>query len=214
MAQAVFLDFDGTVCDTQKDILDAYMRAFTALQIPVKPEEFRIGPPLEECIRQVMPEFTPELLAETASLFRHEYDTGGFPCTAYYEGMEALLKELTVPAFIATNKRMAPLVRILDKLGGNGFFRRLYSADMLMPEKPRMSKKETLLFALEENNLTPSECVMIGDTEGDIIAGRAAGMKTVAVTWGYAEAGELEKSNPDFTVNTMAELQALLQVNF
>ncbi len=201
-AKALFFDFDGTLFDTQSDILTAYLKTFAMQGIPVDPAAFRIGPPLHECIRQVKPDISPELLNETAVLFGRVYDECGFPQTCAYPGVTAMLqklKEKRIACYIATNKRMAPLTAILRQKNAGGFFAGFYSSDMLMPER-KLSKKEMLLLALERESLNGGECFMIGDTEGDITAGRAAGMKTVAVTWGYAAPGELEKSCPDITV--------------
>ena len=51
----------------------------------------------------------------------------------------------------------------------------------------------------------------IGDTKGDIIEGRKAGVKTVAVSWGWHEKEELEKEKPDFIINSPEELEKILK---
>jgi len=51
----------------------------------------------------------------------------------------------------------------------------------------------------------------IGDTTGDIIEGKNAGVKTIAVTWGWHNKDLLETINPDFTVDSPEELLGLFQ---
>ena len=49
----------------------------------------------------------------------------------------------------------------------------------------------------------------IGDTKGDIIEGRKASVKTIAVTWGWHSEDKLKKENPDFIVHSPIELVKL-----
>ena len=59
----------------------------------------------------------------------------------------------------------------------------------------RHSKAELLSLAVREYGLRPSRCVMIGDTAGDVKAGKEAGMETIGVLWGYG--GEAELAGAD-----------------
>lgn len=55
------------------------------------------------------------------------------------------------------------------------------------------------------------ELFYIGDTAGDMIEGKKAGVKTVAVTWGFHNEEKLRKENPDFIVHSPAELADVLK---
>jgi len=46
----------------------------------------------------------------------------------------------------------------------------------------------------------PENCIIVGDSEDDIITGKSAGAKTIAVLWGYRNKEELENANPDYVV--------------
>lgn len=52
----------------------------------------------------------------------------------------------------------------------------------------------------------PEDCLMVGDSSSDIIAGKAAGVKTCAVRYGYGKQEELEKLEPDYWVSDLREL--------
>ena len=53
---------------------------------------------------------------------------------------------------------------------------------------------------------------MIGDTRSDIRHGKAAGVRTVSVTWGYQKRHTLEQEKPDFVVDSPDELLHVLKL--
>lgn len=65
---------------------------------------------------------------------------------------------------------------------------------------------EMLLKASNNIMIQPKNIVYVGDSRIDIIAAKAAGMKSIAATWGYASQNRLEKENPDFIVNNPQEI--------
>ena len=71
-------------------------------------------------------------------------------------------------------------------------------------------KAEVLCESVQRLGLDPKTCVMIGDLPGDIRAGQAAGMRTIAVTYGFASQAYLEPYHPDYFVRSIAELRELL----
>jgi phosphoglycolate phosphatase len=70
-----------------------------------------------------------------------------------------------------------------------------------------------LLEAARQMGIAPERCVYVGDDERDIIAGRAAGMATVAAAYGYLGATAATVHwNADATIGTPTELLPLLQL--
>src|SRR5207247_7040336 len=69
---------------------------------------------------------------------------------------------------------------------------------------------EPLLMAASRARVPASSVIYVGDSTHDIVAGRAAGMRTVAVLWGPFEADVLAAAGPDFTVATPADLPRLI----
>jgi phosphoglycolate phosphatase-like HAD superfamily hydrolase len=51
---------------------------------------------------------------------------------------------------------------------------------------------------------------MVGDTAADILAGKAAGLKTCAVTYGFGTLEDLRRCEPDYVIDTFGDLAALL----
>src|SRR4030042_5380913 len=57
-----------------------------------------------------------------------------------------------------------------------------------------------------------SEFFYVGDTKGDMIEGELAGAKTIAVTWGWHDAGRLKEGNPDYMVSKPSEILKILKI--
>jgi phosphoglycolate phosphatase len=195
-AESVWFDFDGTLFDTEPDIRNAYLAVFDHFDIEVDPGIFKIGPPMRECILQVFPDCDEATLAAIMARFVEVYDNSGFPGTILYPGVAGRLRELAgagVKLFIATNKRLNPTLLILDKFELRSCFTAVYGVDSFLPERP--AKGEALRRGLLRHRLDAAAAVMVGDTAGDIAAGKFAGMKTLGVTWGYGGGEELRDAD-------------------
>ena len=71
-------------------------------------------------------------------------------------------------------------------------------------------KKDEIINLIKRNNFNPKETVFIGDTNLEIEAGRIAGIKTIAVTWGFYSEDRLKLLNPDYLVHNAKELENIL----
>ena len=92
---------------------------------------------------------------------------------------------------------------MLDRFGFAPYFREILGADF------RFSKKEKIAYALEKYGIPGERAFYIGDTAGDIVEARAAGVRSVAVTWGWHSRERLAAAGPDFLVDTPEELLAI-----
>ena len=72
--------------------------------------------------------------------------------------------------------------------------------------KPR---PEPILAALEKLRLQARQAAYVGDSFHDLVAGRAAGVKTIAAAWGPMPRAELEREEPDFIAESMNDLLAI-----
>ena len=111
-------------------------------------------------------------------------------CDGQGKDMLARLQAQGAELFVATNKLLQPSREILKRNGWSDLFRKVFAPDLIAGE--RHSKAELLSLAVREYGLRPSRCVMIGDTAGDVKAGKEAGLKTIGVLWGYGDRAALE----------------------
>lgn len=71
-------------------------------------------------------------------------------------------------------------------------------------------KAEVVHEIIDRNNFNPEETIFIGDTAHEVEAGKSAGTKTGAVTWGYNNEDKLRAANPNFTLHNLEELESII----
>ena len=193
-----FFDFDGTLACTGEDIILAWKKTLAdmGLSCPHFDEVFRIGPTLEKMAYELFDGATPELVAEIGERFKPNYDESGFPNTVPYPGIPeklAALKESGAKIYIVTNKRHEATQKIVKAIGWENLFDGVWSFDSYPGVKYK--KPDLLARLLAELGVDPSDAVMVGDTKGDIDAGKANGVHTIGVTWGYGAREELSEAD-------------------
>jgi pyrophosphatase PpaX len=127
-----------------------------------------------------------------------------------YSGAEELVADLT--AFgatigVVTSKRHLSAMHTLRAAGLDGHLPLLVAMEDTDVHKPN---PEPLLLALQRLGVRAAECVYIGDAVVDVLAARAAGMASIAVTWGAGDRADLVAAGPLAVVDTMEELRRLL----
>lgn len=193
-----FFDFDGTLCDTEADIKNAWRAAIAAAgrTCPRFERVYKTGPTLDQVVYMLFDDATPELVAQFRTLFMTCYDESGFPETKVYPWVPAWLENLKAKGcriYVATNKRYHPMGELMRKMGWLDYFDGYYSFDMYPGE--RLKKAELLKRVMAERGIDPADAVMVGDTRGDVDAGRGAGLYTIGCTWGYGTREELEDAD-------------------
>lgn len=69
---------------------------------------------------------------------------------------------------------------------------------------------DPIIWAAHQMGVTPEECLMIGDTTVDILAGKAAGTQTAAVLCGFGEEKELKRAGADIILANIEKLTEIL----
>jgi phosphoglycolate phosphatase len=108
--------------------------------------------------------------------------------------LDALQKDHLLAVISSNGSRT--IRRMLERFGFDPYFEEVLGSDFLF------SKKEKIDHALAKYGIPPERAFYIGDTTGDIVEARAAGIRTVAVTWGWHDRERLAASRPDFLVET------------
>jgi len=129
------------------------------------------------------------------------------------EGISGLLERLAdagVRIGVVSSKKTDYLDLGLDRLGLGSWVDVLVGADDTERHKPG---PEPLLYAAGLLDAKPSRCVYVGDAVTDVVAGRAAGMATIAVTWGAATVDDLAEAGPTAVVSSVAELAEQLLID-
>jgi phosphoglycolate phosphatase len=114
-----------------------------------------------------------------------------------YDGLVPVLAALAKDHILAviSSNGYRTIRTMLDRFGFAPYFREVLGADF------RFSKKEKIAYALEKYGIPGEQAFYIGDTAGDIGEARAAGVRSVAVTWGWHSRERLVGVRPDFLVD-------------
>ena len=201
-----FFDLDGTLARTGEDIVVAWKGALAALgrDLANFDKVFRIGPTLEKVVYELYDDATPQLVEDLMARFKPLYDESGFPNTVPYPGVPELLEAIRAQggkAYIVTNKRHNATQLIAKKFGWDRSLDGVWSYDTF---ETKYKKPELLAKLLKDLGVNPKDAVMVGDTKGDVDAGKANGMATIGATWGYGTPEEV--SAADHVFDSAAEI--------
>lgn len=116
----------------------------------------------------------------------------------------AALRERDARCVVISSSSSRAIEAVLEREGWNGSFEAVLGADFLL------EKIAKIRHAVARWRRDGEPVFFIGDTAGDIREARAAGVRTVAVTWGWHSEERLRAAGPDRIVRSPGELPALL----
>lgn len=207
----VIFDFDGTVAETGRGITNCVRYALEKLGEPVPGMDVLrkfVGPPLYDSFRKYCG-LSDADAERGVALYRERYSEVGLFEADIYPGFTPLVKALKANGAwvaVASGKPEKYLRRIIERFGLTECFDGVAGPD---PSTHSADKTAQVLAVLPENADLSRAC-MVGDRCFDIDAGRALGMHTVAVEYGYGSRAEFEASGADEICETMADLRACL----
>lgn len=208
----LIFDLDGTLVDTKADLAAATNHMLQELGLPllsVAQVESFIGLGARVLIERALGQERAHLVAEGFTLFMDYYDAHLLDRTRPYPGMETLLtvaRDQGKCLSVLTNKPEQPTRAILSGLGLLDYFSAVIGGDTLSKRKPDPQGVFVLQQAVGHAR---TETLLIGDSEIDMRTGRAAGIATCGVTWGFGHAG-FETCPPTFLVETVPALRQIV----
>jgi HAD superfamily hydrolase (TIGR01549 family) len=210
---AVLYDLDGTLVDSRRDIAAAFQWALRHVTPEALPDEdaiaSHIGKPLAVMAFDLGFRLSARHLAAFMDAYRRYYAIHCARHTQPYPGVVATLNQLSgLACGVVTTKSQAQAEIVLRQLKLTPYFRHIQGAQPGMRLKPAPDTVEATLAAL---GCRPEQALMVGDTPNDILAARAAYVKTCAVTYGFGAAAELQACEPDYCIDTFAALIAIVQ---
>lgn len=211
----VIFDVDGTLVDSQNMIFAAFSHAYQGLGLPV-PDRDRaisfVGMSLDQIFPALSPDLGPDQHVALAQGYRDAYfhirqQKGSSATSPFFPGAREVLDHLkgqdwTLMA-VATGKSKRGLDKLIEGHGLQGYFQSEQTADF-HPSKPHPSMVHA---CLADTGVVADRAVIIGDTTFDMDMGRAAGVRTIGVSWGYHPARSLQA---DAIIEDFADLPATL----
>ena len=191
--RVALFDLDGTLLDSAPDMVATANRMLQARQrAPVDPAMLRqhVSKGARALVAATFPELDEAardgLVPEFLQVYREELGRH----SALFDGIAALLAALEADGArwgIITNKAEYLARDVVAGLDWQSRCAVLIGGDTFAEKKPHPLP---LLEAARQLGVAADDCVYVGDDERDVVAARAAGMRSIAVTWGYRLEGE------------------------
>lgn len=209
-AKALLIDLDGTIADSAEVFEAAADAAFSALG--KEPSSDRVGWQLARCLQlnrsleQIFERYhvSRDSRKEFLDIFLESFYNLAASRTRLFPNVESTLHELSHSFFLALiTRRHVPKTQVaaeLERLQIKGLFKSIVtSLDVARPTP----SPDVLFKAAEELRVPIDSCVIVSDSGVDIVAGKRAGAKTVAVLSGLFDERELKEENPDLIIENV-----------
>ena len=213
--EGIFFDLDGTLADTAPDLVAAANKLLVARNLAPKPYEF-LRPYASAGARGLLEGafgISPdhEDFAVLRDEFFGNYQKALLIDSKLFDGIDHLLDQMdaaNLPWGIITNKSERFTNPLTDLMGLRQRAISTVSGDTTPFSKPH---PEPILHAARASNIDPSKSIYVGDDIRDVLAGKAAGMKTVAAAYGYCGCKEPPEAwGADYIIDTPLDLLQII----
>jgi len=209
----VLFDLDGTLTDPFDGITRSIQYALGKMGAAVpEGEDLRwcIGPPLWDSFETLLNTGERTELDRAVAFYRERYTVTGLYENTLIEGIPRVLQTLRnedMNLHVCTSKPHAYAGKIVDHFEMMPHFGKVYGSEL---SGHRSAKSELIAHILEEEGLSASETVMIGDRSHDLVGANANEVASIGVLWGYGSRKELEAESPILIAARPAEIVEFL----
>lgn len=214
MIRLVIFDFDGTLGDTRRNIILTMQQTLSRLGYPVFDEDTiaaTIGLPLATGFAVLLPNLSQEDAALCATTYREIFEENRILLVPkLFPRVKETLSELHRRGYVltvASSRSSRSLNGFLADMDIASEISYVLGADNVAKAKP---DPEPVLQTLRELGFASEETLVVGDMPVDILMGARAGAHTCAVTYGNASAETLRTVKPDYLIDSISELLAIL----
>ncbi|MFN3395165.1 MAG: HAD family hydrolase [Thermodesulfovibrionales bacterium] len=211
----IIFDLDGTLIDSSRDITDAINYAigpYGLSPLTTKDTIKLVGEGISRLIEKLLSTTNfngnDDVRRTVMDRFLEYYSAHLLDNTDTYPNVRLTLERLReYKKAVISNKREALSRRILEGLGLSNFFDAIIGSDSTPEKKP---SPLPILKVLAELDVKPQEAIIVGDSNLDIEAGRAAGLRTVSVTYGYRPYEMIKDA--DFVIDRLGDLEEIIKM--
>ena len=213
MNKMVIFDLDGTLLDTLDDLCNSVNYSLSTNNFPERSlEEVRtfVGNGIRLLIERSVPEGTSkELIDKTFECFKTYYAVHCNDKTKTYPGVMDMLKELKKNGYkiaVLSNKAQYAVTKLCDI-----YFNNLL--DDAVGARENVAKKpspDALYICAENNNINLNNVIYVGDSDVDVATANNAGVRGIAVTWGFRSRELLIKCGAENLADNTDELLQIL----
>lgn len=208
-------DLDGTLVNSLPDLALSLNSAFAEVGLPQAPEELVltwIGNGADVLFAKGMEwtgkadEFSQEELAQIKRRFGYFYGENVCNISKLYPNVKETLETLKAQGYIlavVTNKPTKHVLPVLQAFKIDHLFSEALGGQSLPQIKPHPAP---LYYLCGKFGLYPHEMLFVGDSKNDILVAKAAGCKSVGLTYGYNYNIPISESEPDYVCEDFAEI--------
>jgi HAD superfamily hydrolase (TIGR01549 family) len=220
--EAIFFDIDGTLSDSDDQIIEEIVRRMHFLHFLWKDSHLRKFARSSISLAMTFFNSTYHVVDSLgldnffAKAFPHKHAQNKDDFEKDFNLIDGVEKMIAIlyrhyRLGIVSARSESGVLHFLQQFSLEKYFDVVVAAQTCYYTKPF---PHPLLYAAEQVKVLPEKCLMVGDTIVDILAGKAAGMKTIGVLSGFGTLKELRRAAADFILISPAELVTLLNQNF
>ncbi|WP_397451089.1 phosphoglycolate phosphatase [Pseudomonas sp. NA-150] len=214
LPKLVMFDLDGTLVDSVPDLAAAIESMLLTLGRPpagIESVRIWIGNGARVLVRRALANHFDhasvgeEETEEALAIFMDVYG-GNHALTQVYPGVRETLKWLQkqgVVMALITNKPERFVAPLLDELKLGRFFKWIIGGDTLPQQKPDPA---ALFFVMKMAGVPASQSLFVGDSRNDVLAAKAAGVASVALTYGYNHGRPIAEESPSLVIDDLRKL--------
>jgi phosphoglycolate phosphatase len=208
----ILFDLDGTLVNTSEDLTHALnfaLNPFGLKELAVEDTIKLVGEGITRLIEKALGSERVHQRGEATQRFLDYYSKHLTDCSIIYPGVPETLEKLhNFKKAVISNKREDLSIKLLSALGLLNYFNMVVGSDTTSEKKPSAIP---VFHIMKELHVTPEQAVIVGDSNFDIEAGKNAGIKTIAVTYGFR--GKKLLLDADYRIDKFNELPSVLDRN-
>jgi phosphoglycolate phosphatase len=210
--ELMIFDLDGTLVDSRQDIVNGIN--FMLKELGQEEQAFNgiisyVGKGVEELIKGVLGSQPGDVKDKALGLFKQYYKQHPADHAYVYPGVEDILNHFhKKEKVVITNRNHKSSIALLEKMGLAGYFRSIIGDDNTSCLKPSSCQFDRFFAGCPVRDRYKT--IMIGDMDIDILAGKASGIITCAVTYGIGREEDIKRSMPDYIIDHIAKLKEII----
>lgn len=211
LSKAVIFDFDGTLVNSEKAIYQCF-QSITNLLAPERigyAKNILIGPPLRDTASEILGPNHQVRLDEFIRLFIDMHDEHAIKNTQPYPNVIETLKKLSsqgVLMSVATNKRNAPTIKLINHFNWQNYFTYVECSD----SKTQIRNKDEMIQDILNNNNFFSKALFVGDTVNDGLSANLNQLPFILARYGYGRDQDWSKVYVKKAIQNLSEIHQLI----